>query len=152
MLIPAELFSDCLAVHKIVYLYLHILLIFVPLCTLLYAPLCHPFDRMQLCMWAGGHLFLGRNEFIPRNTIWTGEGGWWGFIKMGVTHSWDTVHRLLFRCQVKIGTPKNRHPGCLISRKNRHPDAYIYVNIGTGRKYRHRMPIFTVNMGIPLWK
>ena len=48
------------------------------------------------------------------------------------------------RCQVKIGTPKNRHPGCPISRKNKHPDAYIHVNIGI------RVPIFTVNMGIPL--
>ena len=38
MLIPAELFPDCLAVYKTVYLYLHILLIFVPFFTLLYAP------------------------------------------------------------------------------------------------------------------
>lgn len=38
MLIPAELFPDCLAVYKTVYLYLRILLIFVPFFTLLYAP------------------------------------------------------------------------------------------------------------------
>ena len=48
------------------------------------------------------------------------------------------------RCQVNIGIPENGHPGCLFSRKYRHPDAYIYVNMGTG------VPIFTVNMGIPL--
>ena len=54
--------------------------------------------------------------------------------------------RLRCRCQVNIGIPKNTHPGCLYSRKYRHPDAYIHVNTGT------RVPIFTVNMGIPLWK
>ena len=38
-----------------------------------------------------------------------------------------------------------RHPGCPCnSRKNRHPDAYIHVNMGI------QMPIFTLNMGIPL--
>jgi len=47
-------------------------------------------------------------------------------------------------CQVKIGTPENGHPGFPFSRKYRHSDAYIYVNMGTP------MPIFTVNMGIPL--
>jgi len=47
------------------------------------------------------------------------------------------------RCQVKTGTPENGHPGCPFSRKYRHPDAYIYVNMGIP------MPIFTVNMGIP---
>ena len=52
----------------------------------------------------------------------------------------------LTRCQVNIGIPKYRHPGWLFSRKNRHPDAYIYVNIGI------QVLIFTVNMGIPLWK
>ena len=51
---------------------------------------------------------------------------------------------LIHRCQVNIGIPKYRHPRCLYSRKNRHPDAYIYVNVGI------RVPIFTVNMGIPL--
>ena len=35
------------------------------------------------------------------------------------------------RCQVNIGTPKNGHPGCPYSRKYRHPDAHIYVNMGT---------------------
>jgi len=50
------------------------------------------------------------------------------------------------RSQVKIGTPENGHPGYPFSRKYRHPDAYIYVNMDTP------MPIFTVNMGIPLWK
>ena len=48
------------------------------------------------------------------------------------------------RCQVNIGIPENGHPGCLFSRKYRHPDAHIYVNMGIG------VPIFTVNMGIPL--
>ena len=42
--------------------------------------------------------------------------------------------------KVNIGIPKYRHPGWLYSRKNRHPDAYIYVSIGI------RVPIFTVNM------
>ena len=51
---------------------------------------------------------------------------------------------LAIRCQVNIGIPKYRHPRCLYSRKNRHPDAYIYVNVGI------RVPIFTVNMGILL--
>jgi len=50
------------------------------------------------------------------------------------------------RCQVKIGTPEYGHPGCPFSHKYRHPDAYIYVNMGIP------MPIFTVNMGIPPWK
>ena len=40
--------------------------------------------------------------------------------------------------------PKNGHPGCPYSRKYRHPDAHIYVNMGT------RMPIFLVNIGMPL--
>ena len=48
------------------------------------------------------------------------------------------------RCQVNIGIPKYTHPGGLFSRKNGHPDADIYVNIGI------QVPIFTVNMGIPL--
>ena len=47
-------------------------------------------------------------------------------------------------CQVNIGIPKYTHPGCLFSHKNRHPDAYIYMNIGI------RVSTFTVNMGIPL--
>ena len=50
------------------------------------------------------------------------------------------------RCQVNIGIPKNTHPRYPYSREYRHPDAYIYVNTGTW------VPIFTVNMGIPLWK
>ena len=51
----------------------------------------------------------------------------------------------VYRCQVNIGTPENGHPGCPFSRKNTHPDAYIYVNMGI------RMPKFTVDnfMGIP---
>ena len=50
------------------------------------------------------------------------------------------------RCQVNIGTPKYTHLGCVFSRTNRHPDAYIYVNLGIW------VYIFTVNMGIPLRK
>ena len=56
----------------------------------------------------------------------------------------STALLLYGQYQVNIGIPKNRHPGCPISRKNRHPDAYIHVNIGI------RMPVFTVNVGIPL--
>ena len=36
---------------------------------------------------------------------------------------------------------QNGHPGCPYSRKYRHPDAHIYVNMGT------RMPIFLVKKG-----
>ena len=39
--------------------------------------------------------------------------------------------RSLTLCQVNIGTPKNGYPGCPYSRKYRHPDAHIYVNMGT---------------------
>ena len=56
----------------------------------------------------------------------------------------DQFHIVDGRCQVKIGIPENGHPGCPFSRKYRHPDAHIYVNTGI------LMPIFTVNMGIPL--
>ena len=48
------------------------------------------------------------------------------------------------QCQVNIGIPNHTHPGWLFSCKN--PDAYTNVNIGIW------VPIFTVNMGIPLWK
>ena len=41
---------------------------------------------------------------------------------------------------------ENRHPRCSFSRKYRHPDAHIYVNMGI------QVSIFTVNMGIPPWK
>ena len=57
-------------------------------------------------------------------------------------HSDETAPTLLeCRCQVNIGTPKNGHPGCPYSRKYRHPDVHIYVNMGT------RMPIFLVKKG-----
>ena len=46
-------------------------------------------------------------------------------------------------CQVNIGTPKNGHPGCPYSRKYRHPDAHIYVNMGTpGCPYLRGVYIF----------
>ena len=66
------------------------------------------------------------------------------FARSSILPPWLGSSKTWYRCQVKIGTPQNRHPGCPISRKNRHPDAYIHVNIGI------RVPIFTVNMGIPL--
>ena len=46
-----------------------------------------------------------------------------------------------YRCQVNIGIPKNTHPGCLFSRKNGHPDAYIYVTIGI-------RPVSTMSIGV----
>jgi len=46
--------------------------------------------------------------------------------------------------ECRLGTPENGHPGFLFSCKYRHPDAYIYMNMGIP------MPISTVNMGIPL--
>ena len=56
----------------------------------------------------------------------------------------ESIAEVPDRCQVNIGIPKNTHPGSPYSREYRHPDVYIYVNTGT------RVPIFTVNMGIPL--
>ena len=50
-----------------------------------------------------------------------------------VTSPWVLPKEVLSfpqRCQVKIGTPESKHPGCLFSHKYRHPDAYIYVNMG----------------------
>jgi len=47
-------------------------------------------------------------------------------------------------CQVKIGTAKYAHPGCLFSRKYAHPHAHIYLNMGIW------MPKFMVKMGMPL--
>ena len=65
----------------------------------------------------------------------------------------------------EIGTPENGHPWCLFFREFRHPDAYIYANMGIQVLYlrwicashhenRHHilMPISTKNMGTPMWK
>ena len=58
MLIPAELFPDCLAVYKTVYLYLHILLIFVPFFTSSFV-CTSQWSRNQFCIGGGGQGVLG---------------------------------------------------------------------------------------------
>ena len=47
------------------------------------------------------------------------------------------------RCQVKMRTPKNAHPGYLFSYKYRYPGAYFHGIIGT------RVFVFLVNIGTP---
>ena len=56
----------------------------------------------------------------------------------------STIQGRSSRCQVNIGIPENGHPGSPFSRKYTHADAHIYLNTGIG------VPIFMVNMGIPL--
>ena len=61
-----------------------------------------------------------------------------GYVKLDKKVAWAEVRRL----GAVSGIPKNMHSGCPHSREYRHPDAYIYVNIGI------QVPIFTVNIGI----
>ena len=57
------------------------------------------------------------------------------------SHIHVTCRSVCDRCQVKIGTPENGHPGRPFSRKYRHPNAYIYGECGHP----------AVKIGITLW-
>ena len=53
---------------------------------------------------------------------------------------------------MNIGTPKNGHPGCPYSRKYRHLDAHIYVNMGTRMAFYNNKKGLGLGLGLAFRK
>ena len=101
---------------------------------------CQPTSASACCQWHSRSVNINITLGYPAantsgTTHWHTIFQYWKCIQQTMIKNHSSfffflAYILLIRCQAKIGTPNNGHPGCPFSCKYRHPDAHIYGEYG----------------------